>query len=61
MENELILKFRNKGVKIEKTKSRNEIFSSVFQSDPSLLAFQASIFAARLSCIHTDKQKVNEF
>ncbi|MFD0048687.1 Lmo0850 family protein [Actinomycetes bacterium NPDC127524] len=55
------MKFRNKGVKIEKTKSRNEIFSSVFQSDPSLLAFQASIFADRLSCIHTDKQKVNEF
>ncbi|WP_425414694.1 Lmo0850 family protein [Peribacillus kribbensis] len=37
----MIVKFRNKGVKIEKTKSRLEVFKKLFQMDPSLLALPA--------------------
>ncbi|WP_370873482.1 Lmo0850 family protein [Peribacillus cavernae] len=59
LENELILKFRNKGIKIEKTKSRHEIFSSVYQTDPSLLNFQSAL-AERMPCIQIEKQKMNE-
>lgn len=32
-----ILKFRNKGIKIAKTKSRHEIFSNLYEVNPSLL------------------------
>jgi len=60
LENELIMKFRNKGIKIEKTKSRHEVFSSVYQYDPSLLNLQTAVSADRISCIQIDEQNVNE-
>jgi hypothetical protein len=60
LENELIVKFRNKGIKIEKTKSRQEVFSSVYHSDPSLLDFQSPVLADRMTGIQTDEQKMSE-
>jgi len=54
------MKFRNKGIKIEKTKSRHEVFSSVYQYDPSLLNLQTAVSADRISCIQIDEQNVNE-
>ncbi|RFU62054.1 hypothetical protein D0466_15840 [Peribacillus glennii] len=60
MDNEVIMKFRNKGIKIEKTKSRHEVFSTLYQSDPSLLGLQSASSADRLSMIQIDEQKMNE-
>ncbi|MGE8079670.1 Lmo0850 family protein [Peribacillus loiseleuriae] len=37
MVNHCILKFRSKGIKIAKTKSRHDIFSNLYEVDPSLL------------------------
>ncbi|WP_158555920.1 hypothetical protein [Peribacillus glennii] len=54
------MKFRNKGIKIEKTKSRHEVFSTLYQSDPSLLGLQSASSADRLSMIQIDEQKMNE-
>ncbi|WP_108671959.1 Lmo0850 family protein [Peribacillus acanthi] len=35
MVSDIISKFQNKGIKIEKTKSRREVFQRVFQTDPA--------------------------
>ncbi|MGE7767231.1 Lmo0850 family protein [Peribacillus sp. NPDC096540] len=37
MTNEIINKYKNLGIHIEKTKSRQEIFINVYQNDSSLL------------------------
>ncbi|PLT33715.1 Lmo0850 family protein [Bacillus sp. V5-8f] len=60
MDNEAIIKFRNKGIKIEKTKSRHEVFSSLYESDPSLLGLQTVAKTDRLM-MQIDEQKMNEF
>ncbi|WP_409304490.1 hypothetical protein [Peribacillus sp. SCS-155] len=57
MRNELIAKFRDKGIIIEKTKSRHEVFSSVYETDPSLLAFEAPAFTEHFSKFNSDNQK----
>ncbi|RFU64319.1 hypothetical protein [Bacillus sp. V59.32b] len=58
LENELIMKFRDKGIKIEKTKSRHEVFSNVYQADPSLLIQSSSL--ADTWNVQADEQKIIE-
>ena len=40
MKNEIINKYRNLGVHIQKTKSRQEIFTNISHTDSSLLALE---------------------
>jgi len=58
--NEMIIKFRNMGIHVEKTKSRHEIFSTVFRDDPEVLLSQASLFSQQLTSIKSDKREINE-
>lgn len=60
MGNELINKFKNMGIQVEKTKSRHEIFSTVFHDDPEVMLSQTSLFSQQLAYIKTDKRKISE-
>ncbi|MEK3799577.1 Lmo0850 family protein [Peribacillus sp. FSL H8-0477] len=60
MGNEIINKFKNMGIQVEKTKSRHEIFSTVFRDDPEVLLSQTSFFSQQLACIKPDKRKISE-
>ena len=60
MGNELIMKFRDKGINIEKTKSRHEIFSAVIQDDPGLLDFQSTLFPKSYIPFEAEEQKLQE-
>lgn len=48
------------GIQVEKTKSRHEIFSTVFRDDPEVLLSQTSFFSQQLACIKPDKRKISE-
>ncbi|WP_409291704.1 Lmo0850 family protein [Peribacillus sp. SCS-37] len=41
MESEMMIKFQSQGIKIEKTKSRMDVFKKLFKLDPSLLSIAA--------------------
>lgn len=48
------------GIQVEKTKSRHEIFSTVFHDDPEVMLSQTSLFSQQLAYIKTDKRKISE-
>ncbi|WP_407675728.1 hypothetical protein [Peribacillus saganii] len=52
------MKFKSKGIKIEKTKSRHEVFSNLFRSNPSLLGFQANPLTEKLSDLKGEDVKL---
>ncbi|PLS17587.1 hypothetical protein CVD28_11375 [Bacillus sp. M6-12] len=61
MDSQIIMEFQNKGIKIEKTKSRHEVFSNLFRSNPSLLGFQANSLTERLNDLKGVDVKLTEF
>ncbi|MFJ7745546.1 hypothetical protein [Peribacillus sp. NPDC097295] len=47
MKNEIMNKYKNLGIRIKKTKSRQEIFTNISQTDSSLLALQSTAVFSR--------------
>ncbi|MFJ7638960.1 Lmo0850 family protein [Peribacillus sp. NPDC097206] len=57
MKNEIINKYKNLGVHIQKTKSRQEIFTNISHTDSSLLTLE---FATAFSN-DVQKQEIKEY
>lgn len=57
MNNEIINKYKNLGVQIQKTKSRQEIFTNISQTDSSLLALQSTAAFYQ----YVQKQEIKEY
>ena len=57
MNNEIINKYKNLGVHIKKTKSRQEIFTNISQTDSSLLALQSTAAFHQ----YVQKQEIKEY
>ncbi|MBM7694138.1 hypothetical protein JOC77_003582 [Peribacillus deserti] len=56
LKSEIIVKFKNKGIKIEKTKSRMEVFKNLFQIDPTLLALPSHSTSNHMPYLKERKQ-----
>ncbi|WP_407407556.1 Lmo0850 family protein [Peribacillus sp.] len=57
MKNEIINKYKNLGVHIQKTKSRQEIFTNISHTDSSLLTLEFAIAFSN----DVQKQEIKEY
>ncbi|WP_374723096.1 Lmo0850 family protein [Peribacillus tepidiphilus] len=58
---DLIQKFQKKGIKIEKTKSRHEVFFNVLMADPSLASWSGRNNSLTPKQIYHNKPNEVEF
>lgn len=57
MNNEIINKYKNLGIHIKKTKSRQEIFTNISIADSSLLVLESPAFIAQ----YVQKEGMKEY